>query len=75
MLKTAKPFETGSVFLISNGGIWAAYSNASHLGQPILKTNERLKAAIPAIRDRKPFEHFSISASLQKEVKQLFLRC
>jgi methyl-accepting chemotaxis protein len=73
VLKTAKPFETGSVFLISNGGIWAAYSNASHLGQPILKTNERLKAAIPAIRDGKPFEHFSISASLQKEVKQLFL--
>ena len=73
VLKTAKPFETGSVFLISNGGIWAAYSNASHLGQPILKTNERLKAAIPAIRDGKPFEQFSISASLQKEVKQLFL--
>jgi len=71
-LKTVKPFETGSVFLISNGGAWAAYSNPDHLGKPILQTNERLKDAMPAIREGKPFSHFSVSASLKTDVKQLF---
>ena len=73
VLKEAKPFETGSVFLISNGGLWAAYSNAAHLGKPIEQTNERLKAAAPAIRAGQPFEHVSVSASLKTEVKQLFI--
>ncbi|MBP2297702.1 methyl-accepting chemotaxis protein [Azospirillum picis] len=71
-LKSAKPFTTGSVFLISNGGAWAAYSNPDHLGKPILQTNDRLKEAMPAIRDGRPYAHFSVSASLKTEVKQLF---
>jgi methyl-accepting chemotaxis protein len=71
-LKAAKPFETGSVFLISNGGAWAAYSNADHLGKPIMETNARLKDALPAIREGRTFAHFSVSASLKTEVKQLF---
>ncbi len=73
VLKAAKPFETGSVFLISNGGLWTAYSNAAHLGKPIEATNERLNAAKPAIREGRTFEHFSVSASLNTEVKQLFI--
>ncbi|KAA0596667.1 methyl-accepting chemotaxis protein [Azospirillum lipoferum] len=71
-LKSAKPFGTGSVFLISNGGAWAAYSNPDHLGKPILETNARLKDAMPAIREGRTFAHFSVSASLKTEVKQLF---
>ncbi|WP_247871913.1 methyl-accepting chemotaxis protein [Azospirillum sp. TSO35-2] len=71
-LKSVKPFGTGSVFLISNGGAWAAYSNPDHLGKPILQTNDRLKDVLPAIRDGKPYAHFSVSASLKTEVKQLF---
>ncbi|WP_042692681.1 methyl-accepting chemotaxis protein [Azospirillum sp. B506] len=71
-LKSAKPFGTGSVFLVSNGGAWAAYSNPEHLGKPILETNPRLKDAMPAIREGRPFAHFSVSASLGTEVKQLF---
>ncbi|HYH19403.1 MAG TPA: methyl-accepting chemotaxis protein [Azospirillum sp.] len=73
LLKTAKPFETGSVFLISNAGLWAAYSNTDHLGKPIEETNPRLSAVKPAIRAGQPYEHFSVSASLKTEVKQLFL--
>ena len=73
MLKTVRPFETGSVFLISNQGAWAAYSNADHLGKPIEKTNPRLESAKAAVREGKPFEHFSVSASLGTEVKQLFI--
>ncbi|CAO3361903.1 methyl-accepting chemotaxis protein [Azospirillum palustre] len=71
-LKTAKPFETGSVFLISNAGAWAAYSNPDHLGKPILETNARLKDAMPAVREGRSFAHFSVSASLGTDVKQLF---
>ena len=71
-LQSAKPFETGSVFLVSNGGAWAAYSNPGHLGKPILETNARLKDALPAIREGRTFAHFSVSASLKTEVKQLF---
>ncbi|BAI75871.1 methyl-accepting chemotaxis protein (plasmid) [Azospirillum sp. B510] len=71
-LKTARPFTTGSVFLISNAGVWAGYTNPDHLGKPILQTNQRLEAAMPAIREGKPYAHFSMSASLNTEVKQLF---
>ncbi|HEY0835470.1 MAG TPA: methyl-accepting chemotaxis protein [Azospirillum sp.] len=73
LLKTAKPFETGSVSLISNGGLWAAYSDTAHLGKPIEETDARLSAVKPAIRGGQPHEHFSNSASLRTEVKQLFL--
>jgi len=71
-LKAVKPFETGSVSLISNAGAWAGYSNPDHLGKPILRTNDRLKNALTAIRDGIPYAQFSVSASLKTEVKQLF---
>ncbi|WP_245986081.1 methyl-accepting chemotaxis protein [Azospirillum thermophilum] len=73
ILKTAKPFGTGAIFAISNKGKWIAYSNTEHLGQPIEKTNPRLEAVKPFIRDGKPYQQFSVSASLGTEVKQLFL--
>ncbi|WP_372400364.1 methyl-accepting chemotaxis protein [Azospirillum sp. HJ39] len=72
-LKSAKPFDTGSVFLISNGGLWAGYSNRDHLGKPIDQTNERLKNALPAIREGRDFAQYSVSKSLNTEVRQLFL--
>lgn len=50
-LKPMKPFETGSVSLISNGGKWVAYSNLEHLGKPIQDTNEKLLDALDPIRE------------------------
>ncbi|WP_448206532.1 methyl-accepting chemotaxis protein [Azospirillum sp. sgz302134] len=72
MLKPVKPFDTGAVYLVSNGGLWAGYANADHMGKPIEQTNPRLEAAKTAIREGRPFEHFSVTAS-GLEVKQLFL--
>ncbi|WP_029013352.1 methyl-accepting chemotaxis protein [Niveispirillum irakense] len=73
LLKAAKPFETGSVSLISNGGKWVGYANKDHLGKSIVETNERLKNPLPAIREGKNFEQFSVSKSLNTSVKQLFM--
>ncbi|WP_207458707.1 methyl-accepting chemotaxis protein [Azospirillum sp. SYSU D00513] len=72
-LATVKPFGTGSIYLISNEGSWAAYSKPDHLGQPIEKTNPRLEAAKPAIREGRFHSHMSFSTSLGTDVKQLFI--
>ncbi len=72
MLKTVKPFDTGSVYLISNNGAWAGYSNADHMGKPIEQTSASLAAAKAAIQAGRPFEQLSEAADGQ-EVKQLFI--
>src|SRR4051812_34809333 len=41
------------------------------MANPPHRTTGRI--GMPFIRDGKPFEHFSFSASLQEEIKQLFL--
>ncbi|MBP7336454.1 methyl-accepting chemotaxis protein [Niveispirillum sp.] len=72
-LKSVKPFDTGTISLISNGGLWVGYSNRDHLGKPIGQTNEKLKDALPAIKEGRPYSHLSFSNSLQTEVTQLFV--
>jgi len=72
MLKTVKPFDTGSVYLISNDGAWAGYSNADHMGKPIEQTSPRLADAKAAIHAGRPFDQVSETADGQ-EVKQLFI--
>jgi methyl-accepting chemotaxis protein len=72
-LKSVKPFDTGSVSLISNGGLWVGYANRDHLGKPIGQTNEKLKEALPAIKDGRSHSHLSFSKSLNTEVTQLFV--
>ncbi len=72
-LKDVKVFETGSILLISNEGLWAGYPKPEHLGKPIEKINPRLEAIKPAVREGRFAEQFSFSASLQTEVKQLYI--
>ncbi|MFV3128520.1 methyl-accepting chemotaxis protein [Niveispirillum sp. KHB5.9] len=72
-LKSAKPFGTGAVFLISNEGKWVGYANREALGKPIVETNEKLKNALAPIKEGKEFQQLSFSKSLQTEVRQLFL--
>ncbi|SNR95393.1 MULTISPECIES: methyl-accepting chemotaxis protein [unclassified Azospirillum] len=72
-LKGVKPFTTGSVYLISNTGLWVGYANKDHLGKPIGDTNERLKNALAPIREGKDYKQFSTSKSLNTEVQQLFI--
>jgi methyl-accepting chemotaxis protein len=72
-LKDVKVFETGSILLISNEGLWAGYPKPEHLGKPIEKINPNLEAIKPAVREGRFAEQFSFSASLQTEVKQLYI--
>nr|WP_153203957.1 methyl-accepting chemotaxis protein [Niveispirillum sp. SYP-B3756] len=72
-LKGVKPFTTGTVSLISNGGLWVGYANKDHLGKPIGDTNDRLKNALPAIREGRDYQQFSVSKSLNTQVQQLFI--
>lgn len=72
-LKSARPFGTGAVYLISNEGKWVGYSGREALGKSIVETNEKLKNALPAIKAGKEFQQPSFSKSLQTEVRQLFI--
>ncbi|MDQ2101774.1 methyl-accepting chemotaxis protein [Azospirillum isscasi] len=71
MLKTVKPFDSGSVQLISNDGVWAGHPDAEQMGQPIGKVNPAMDAAKPAIRSGKGFEQVSVAEG--QPVKQLFI--
>ena len=44
-LRTVKPFGTGSVSLISNGGSWAAHARQDQLGQAIEEADASLAEA------------------------------
>ncbi|WP_237906046.1 methyl-accepting chemotaxis protein [Azospirillum brasilense] len=71
MLKTVKPFDSGSIHLISNDGVWAGHPDAEQMGEPIGKLDPALDAAKPAIRAGRSFEQMSVADG--QPVKQLFL--
>ncbi|WP_286192307.1 methyl-accepting chemotaxis protein [Roseomonas genomospecies 6] len=71
MLKTVKPFDSGSVHLISNDGVWAGYPDAEQMGQPIGKTDSALDAAKAAVRAGRGFEQVAVADG--QPVKQLFI--
>jgi methyl-accepting chemotaxis protein len=73
LLGEIRPFETGSVSLISNAGLWAAYSNAEALGKPIQDTSAALNDALPAIKAGEKFDQVDFSASLQTDVTRIFM--
>lgn len=73
LLGEMKPFETGSVSLVSNGGLWAAYSDVAVLGKPISETSETLKAALEAIKNGQRLETRDFSASLNTDVTRIFV--
>ena len=71
LLKTVKPFDSGSVHLISNEGVWAGYPDAGQMGQPVEKTNPAMQAAKTAIRAGRTFDQ--VSTADGQPVKQLFI--
>ncbi|WP_247882907.1 methyl-accepting chemotaxis protein [Azospirillum brasilense] len=71
MLKTVKPFDSGSIHLISNDGVWAGHPDGERMGQPIGKSDPALDPAKPAIRAGRSFEQMSVADG--QPVKQLFL--
>ncbi|MBI2254418.1 MAG: methyl-accepting chemotaxis protein [Proteobacteria bacterium] len=73
LLAEMKPFETGSVSLISNGGLWAAYSDAKSLGKPIPEISPTLNAALDAIKKGERYEMVDHSTSLDTDVARIFV--
>ncbi|CAO3451044.1 Methyl-accepting chemotaxis sensor/transducer protein [Azospirillum argentinense] len=71
MLKTVKPFDSGSIHLISNDGVWAGHPDGERMGQPIGTSDPALDAAKPAIRAGRSFEQTAVADG--QPVKQLFL--
>lgn len=73
LLGKMTPFETGSVSLISNGGLWAAYSNVEALGKPISETSDTLSGALAAIKGGERLEMADHSKSLDTDVTRIFM--
>ncbi|MBL8709367.1 MAG: methyl-accepting chemotaxis protein [Rhodospirillaceae bacterium] len=73
MLGEIKPFETGSVSLISNGGLWAAYEAVDLLAKPIEEGAPQMAAVRDAIKAGEPADIMDQSANLGTEMHRLFL--
>jgi|JI10StandDraft_1071094.scaffolds.fasta_scaffold13450_2 methyl-accepting chemotaxis protein len=73
LLGEMKPFETGSVSLISNAGLWAAYNDVAALGKPIVETSETLKDALEAIKNGQRLETRDYSVSLGTDISRIFM--
>jgi len=71
-LSAMKPYGTGSVSLISNKGLWAAYSLADQIGKPIVDTSASLQPAIESIVTGKVFTQNDWSVSLNTDVFRVF---
>jgi methyl-accepting chemotaxis protein len=72
-LAQVKPFETGSVSLISNGGLWAAQANADLIGKPVQEEAPNLASILPSIKEGKRAEMQDYSTSLGTDVQRIFL--
>jgi methyl-accepting chemotaxis protein len=73
LLGEMKPFETGSVSLISNGGLWAAYADVAALGKPIDETSVTLKEALSAIKGGERLVTEDRSETLDTDVTRIFM--
>ena len=49
-LKTLRPFETGAIYLVSNGGLWIGYQDPDQRAKPIESALPALASAKAAIR-------------------------
>ncbi|TDQ78913.1 methyl-accepting chemotaxis sensory transducer with Cache sensor [Dongia mobilis] len=73
MLGEIKPFETGSVSLISNGGLWAAHETVDLLAKPIEEGAPQMAAVRAAIQAGEAADLMDNSQSMGGEVHRLFL--
>ena len=71
-LAEVKPYETGSVALISSAGNWAAFGEQKWLMKPIEEQNSTLADAKPRILKGEAFSVEGFSNSLDTEVLRLF---
>ncbi len=73
VLRQHRPFGTGSMYLVSNQGHWAAFASADHLTKPIQDTNAELAAALAAIREGREFSADGYAEVLQADVRRIFV--
>jgi methyl-accepting chemotaxis protein len=71
-LAAIKPYETGSVALISFGGKWATHDQADYIMKGIEETNDTLAPAKPRIAKGDDFSIEDFSNSLNTEVLRSF---
>jgi methyl-accepting chemotaxis protein len=71
-LGAIKPYETGSVALISFGGKWATHDQADYIMKGIEETNATLAPAKPRIAQGEDFAIEDFSNSLNTEVLRAF---
>jgi methyl-accepting chemotaxis protein len=71
-LGAIKPYETGSVSLISFGGKWATHDKADYIMKGIEETNDTLAPAKPRIAKGEDFSIDDFSKSLNTEVLRSF---
>jgi methyl-accepting chemotaxis protein len=71
-LAKIKPYETGSVSLISAAGNWAAFGDPKFVMKPIEEQSASLSVAKDRITKGEVFEFVDFSKSLQTEVLRAF---
>ncbi|WP_395023203.1 methyl-accepting chemotaxis protein [Dongia sp.] len=72
-LAKVKPYETGSVSLISNAGNFAAYEDPKFVMKPINEQNESLGRAKEAVAKGQKLEFSDFSKSLQVNILRAFV--
>ncbi|MGE5477746.1 MAG: methyl-accepting chemotaxis protein [Bacteroidales bacterium] len=73
VLKQNRPYGTGSMYLVSNQGNWAAFANAEQLAKPIVDSNAELQNGLPVIRAGQEFVLDGYSLVLKTDVRRYFL--
>jgi len=71
-LRAIKPYGTGSVSLISNTGLWAAYAKADQIGKPITDQDPNFNQDLPDIAVGKLRTRQDFSESLNTDVIRVF---
>jgi methyl-accepting chemotaxis protein len=71
-LAKIKPYGTGSVSLVSNQGLWAAYAKTESIGKPIKETDAQLAEVLPSIAAGKVYTMEAFSVSLKTNVFRVF---
>ncbi|MBC7908082.1 MAG: methyl-accepting chemotaxis protein [Rhodospirillaceae bacterium] len=73
VLKANRPFGTGSLYLVSNQGNWAAFAKPEELTKPIVDSNAELASGLEAVKAGTEFTSVGFAKVLQTDVRRYFL--
>ncbi|HWT97518.1 MAG TPA: HAMP domain-containing protein, partial [Terriglobales bacterium] len=72
-LTKVRPYDTGSVSVISSGGLFAASIASKNLGKPFADASPKFPAALPRIQNGDSFTIEDYSDALQTEVTRVLI--